>query len=272
MQNRKSSVMKERLKRGDAVCGPWCTIPSATVINVIASAGADFVIIDMEHGAHSFQLVEDMIRAAEVEGCTPLVRVAKNDEVLILQALDIGAHGVIVPHIESKEDAELAISYSKYYPIGERGFSPFTRVGNYSLHNVKNHSQKQNDETMVILVVEGKKGIKSLDQILNLDKLHDKLDAIYIGAYDLSHAVGFPGQVDHPEVRNTLELCINKIRKSGIAAGGYVAKNKEDMQWMCAIGMQFITILPDCTILFHALEPLFNDFRDVKSKETLNKS
>jgi len=257
--------MKARLKEGDVVVGPWCTIASPSIVNVIAAVGLDFVIIDMEHGPHSFETVENMIRAAEVENCTPLVRVPKNDGALILNALDIGAHGVVIPHIESRADAELAVSYAKYYPLGKRGFSSFTRAGGYSLHTVQNHSKTQNEQTLVILVLEGKEGIASLDEILTLEKIEDKVDIIYIGAYDLSQAVGLPGQVDHPEVRKHLEICIKKIKERGIVAGGYVAKNSADISWMLEMGMQFITLLPDCTILFHAFESLYHDFCKIKA-------
>lgn len=261
----KDNNMKSLLREGGVVIGPWCTIASPSVVNVIAAAGLDFVIIDMEHGPHSFQTVEDMIRAAEAENCTPLVRVAKNDEALILNALDLGAQGVMIPHIESRADAELAVSYAKYYPLGRRGLSPFTRAGGYSLHNVQDHSQTQNEQTLVILVLEGKEGIASLDEILTLEKIEDKVDIIYIGAYDLSQAVGLPGQVDHPEVRKHLEICIKKIKERGIAAGGYVAKNSADISWMLEMDMQFITLLPDCTILFHAFESLYHDFCKIKA-------
>lgn len=258
--------LKKRLRNGGVALGTWCTIASPTVINVIAKTGLDFVIIDMEHGPHGFQTVEDMTRAAEVENCTPLVRVAKNEEALILNALDIGACGVIVPHIESKKDAESAIESAKYFPVGNRGFSPFTRAGGYSLHNVQSHSKIQNERTMIILLLEGKEGIANLDSILEIPEVHNKVDVIYIGAYDLSQAVGFPGQVDHPEVRKHMEDSIKKIKALGIAAGGYVAKNREDMTWMCQMGMQFITLLPDCAVLFHAFERFYNDFSSVKSR------
>ncbi|MCX5811479.1 MAG: aldolase/citrate lyase family protein [Proteobacteria bacterium] len=255
------NTLKNTLKKGNVVYGPWCTIPSAAVVNVIAATGVDFIIIDMEHGSHNIETVENMIRAAEVEGCFSIVRVAKNDEALILSALDIGACGVIVPHIESKEDAELAISYTKYYPLGTRGFSPFTRAGGYSLHNVKGHAEKQNKETSLILLLEGKAGIGNLEDILSIEDVETKVDAIYIGAYDLSQALGVPGQVDHPDVRSTMEICIARINKSGIAAGGYVAKDENDIRWMRDMGMQLITLLPDCTMIYHAFERFYHDFR-----------
>ena len=259
----KTNTLKGRLKAGRVVLGTWCTLVSPSVINVIATAGLDFAIIDMEHGPHSFQTAEDMIRAAEIEGCTPLIRVAKNDESLILNALDIGAHGVVVPHIETRSDAELAISHAKYYPVGKRGFSPFTRAGGYSLLNVKTHSRTQNEKTMMILILEGIEGIANLDEILTIEQIEEKIDVIYIGAYDLSQAVGLPGEVDHPKVRKSLEMCVRKIRGRGLAAGGYVAKNGSDIKWMVDMGMQFITLLPDCTVLFHAFESLVHDFREI---------
>ncbi len=256
----KQNNLKTRLRQGEIVIGTWCTIPSSSVINVIVATGLDFVIIDMEHGAHNFQTVEDMVRAAQVENCTPFVRVAKNDEALILNALDLGANGVVIPHIQSKEDADLAISYAKYYPLGSRGFSPFTRAGKYSLNHVKDHAKLQNEKTLVTLMLEGKDGITAIDEILAIKDIREKIDVIYIGVYDLSQAMGFPGEVDHPEVKKQLKICIKKIRDHKIAAGGYVAKNKADISWMCEMGMQFITLLPDCTVLFHAFESLYNDF------------
>ncbi|MCX6692464.1 MAG: aldolase/citrate lyase family protein [Methanoregula sp.] len=153
--------LKIRLKNGEIVAGPWCVIPSATVTDIIAKTGTDFVIIDMEHGAHSFESVENMIRAAENEGCSALVRVAKNDEDHILHALDIGAGGVIIPHIQSRKDAEAAVSAAKYHPLGSRGFSPYTRAGGYSRHNIEKHCSIQNDKTIVCLILEGKDGIEN---------------------------------------------------------------------------------------------------------------
>jgi len=257
---------KDRLKKGDRVLGVWCDLPSPHVINVMAKTGLDFAIIDMEHGFPSFETVDAMIKATEVEGCTAMVRVAKNDESYILKALDMNAKGVLIPHIESVEDAHAAINFSKYHPKGMRGFTSLTRAGGYSLHNVATHCGKQNDRTVVGLLLEGKKGIKNIDKILAMDEIGE-VDFIYIGAYDLSQAFGHPGCVDHPAVKKALETCVKKIRARGLAAGGYVAKDEKDMQWMCAMGMQVITLLPDCTVLFHAYEKLCMDFQRVVSNK-----
>ena len=124
--------IKDRIRNGNVVYGTWCLLPSPEVINVLAKAGLDFVLIDMEHGPMDYALAQKMIMAAESEGCEAIIRVAKNDESDVLRALDIGASGVIVPHIESVSDRERAISYMKYPPLGIRGFSPYTRAGGFS--------------------------------------------------------------------------------------------------------------------------------------------
>jgi 4-hydroxy-2-oxoheptanedioate aldolase len=259
----KVNSLKKRLKNGETIMGGWCDIPSAAAINIIATAGLDFLIIDMEHGPLGIETVNDMIRAVETESCVPLVRVPKNDESYILSVLDVDAHGIVIPHIESLTNAEYAIDSAKYFPEGKRGFSPFTRAGRYSLHNVPNHSRQQNQETLIVLMIEGKEGVDQLADIVKNERVRNNVD---VGAYDLSQAVGFPGQVDHPIVKEKLVECMKIINDAGIAAGGYVAKNQSDIEWMMSIGMRFITILPDVAILYHAYEKYVEQFRTVKNK------
>lgn len=262
-----SDALKKRLKTGAVVAGPWCILPSSDIIEIIAKIGMDFVILDMEHGPHSTEHLVDMIRSADIYGCAALVRVAKNDESHILHALDIGATGLLVPHIESREDAERAIKYAKYHPLGNRGFSPYTRAGGFSPDDIKQHAQVQNARTVLGLLLEGIQGINNLDDILSIQDISEKIDFIYIGAYDLSQAVGCPGEIDHPEVRRHLTVCIKKIRDAGIAPGGYVAKQGEDMRWMCDMGMQIITLLPDLTLIYNAFADTHRIFKQIVQKE-----
>lgn len=254
---RKPNVLKQRLKNGEIVFGPWCVVPSAPLLNIISASGMDFAIIDMEHGPTDYRIAEDMVRAAESENCSPVIRVGQRNESDILKALDIGAQGLLVPHIESREDAADTIRFSKYFPQGERGFSPYTRAGGYGYLGIENHAENENEETLIGIILEGKEGIDNMDSILETDHL----DFVYVGAYDLSQAMGMPGQVQHPAIKKEMERCIRKIRDRGIAAGGYVAKNSEDIKWMKDIGMQFITCLPDTAVIFHAFHDLMQEFK-----------
>ena len=106
-------TLKERLKAGEVVFGPWCVIPSGSVMNIIASAGFDFVIIDLEHGPTSFEVAEEVCRVALPEQESPIIRFGQISEEHILRSLDIGAEGLLVAHVETSEDARNVVSLSK---------------------------------------------------------------------------------------------------------------------------------------------------------------
>ncbi len=250
---------KQRLQKGETVFGIWCVISSGSVMNIIASAGFDFVIIDMEHGPSGFETAEEMVRAAQSEGVSPLIRIGQINEEYILKALDIGVEGILTAHVGSKEEANEVVTLAKYHPEGKRGFSPYTRAGHYSGGDIVQHAGLQNDRTIAGVIVEGSSGVANFDDILSTPNL----DLIYIGAYDLSQALGMPGQVGHPQVRHAMEACMAKARSKGVAAGGYVAKNTTDIQWMIGIGMQFITYLTDCALLHDACKSAVDEFRSV---------
>lgn len=238
-------TLKQRLKNGEFVLGTWCILPSPSVINVLARTGLDFVLLDMEHGPLDFNIALTMVMAAESEGCEALLRVSQNNEVEILKALDIGASGVIVPHIENTHDRQEAISYIKYPPVGVRGFSPYTRAGSYT--SKPSHTKIENEKTISGIIVEGDKGIKDLDYIID-DK---NLDLVYIGVYDLSLALGIPGQVNNPKIIVLLKECVCKIRKKGKAAGA-LFHSLEELKFFKKIGIQFLCYKVDTSVLFDA--------------------
>lgn len=254
---RKTNKLKYKLKRGEFVLGTWNILPSSAVINVLGCAGLDFVVIDAEHGPIGMETAEDLVRAAEVEGMTPIIRVADNDAALVLRALDIGAHGVQIPHISNKNQAQAAVSYVKYPPLGNRGFSPFTRAGRYSLEQSLTHTVKSNQNTLVILNVEGKEGVSNLDQILEVEGI----DVIFLGPYDLSQSVGKPGQIDDPEIFGLIQTCTETIRKAGMAAGCF-ARDNEMMAMLIDCRIQYITYLVDATVLLRTFEQMVEDFRN----------
>ena len=235
------------MAKEEFVLGTWTVLPSPAVINVIAAAGFDYVIIDMEHGPMTFEKAEDMVRAAESKGCTPLLRVPANEEWLILRGLEIGSHGILVPQITNKEAAQKAISAMKYYPQGTRGFSPYTRSGGYTSLKAKTLAKRKNRETLTALLVEGVEGIKNLGEILKIRHL----DLIYLGTYDLTQSAGHPGEPDHPEVQKFVKKCVKQIRNKGVAVGCLAESQVKVKQWK-KLGIQFIAYGADCSLLYHA--------------------
>lgn len=253
---RKPNKLKRMLKDGKTVLGTWCILPSASAVNVLAVSGLDFVVIDMEHGPISYETAEDMVRAAESEDCTPIIRVPKNDESEILRGLDIGAHGIVVPHIESVEQRKMAIKGMKYAPIGERGFSPFTRAAGYAPERTDEHTKKENEETMTVLIIEGEQGVKNLDSIID----DDNIDVVYFGLCDLSQALGIPGELDNPKLKAYVEECVKKVRSKNKAAGAFTT-SMEQLRWFKEIGIQFITYSLDATELCRSFKNTIKEFK-----------
>ena len=252
--------MRQRLKDGEVLCGPWCVVPSPAVANIVAASGFDFLVVDMEHGITSFETAENMVRAAHSEGVHALIRQPNFNEDLVLKSLETGSDGLICAHVESAEDAAKAVSYSRYYPQGVRGFSPFTRAGRYSGgDDIRRHAAIQNERVTVGIILEGKNGLDNLDAILQVEGI----DLIYIGAYDLSQALGMPGDVNHPKIKETMESCVKKIRQADIAVGGFVARTADDIRWMTDIGMQFISYLVDCAVMHLAFKEAADTFKSI---------
>lgn len=253
---RKENVLKRKFASGLFALGTFNAIPSSAVVNVIGCAGFDFIVIDAEHGPIGMETAEDMVRAAEVEGMSPIIRVSESNPALILRALDIGAHGVQIPQISNRLQAQEAVHYAKYPPLGERGFSPFTRAGAYSLKKSLTHTVEANKNTMVVLNVEGVEGIANLDEILKVEGI----DVVFLGPYDLSQSMGKPGEVDDPEVVDGIRSCAEKIRAAGLVAGCF-ARDTDMMAMLIDCGYQYITYLVEATIFLQALEQLVDTFR-----------
>ena len=142
--------------------GTWCVIPSPEVTSIICKAGFDFVIVDMEHGSMDYTLAQRMVTSAQAEGKKAIIRVSRNDESNILRSLDIGSDGIIVPHIKSVEDVNKCISYSKYPPIGNRGYTPYTKSGGYSVTD--SYQEKENKESFVGIILEDEAGLKNIER------------------------------------------------------------------------------------------------------------
>lgn len=242
-------TLKEKLYKGMSVIGTWCELPSPEVVNVLAKAGLDFVIIDMEHGPMDYIVASQMILAAESDRCSPLIRVSRNDESDILRALEISPKGIIVPHVESIEDRKKAISYIKFSPLGIRSFNPYTRAGSYQ--SSKDFTKKQNEDILSILIVEGKKGISQLNEIID-DK---SVDVVYIGAYDLSVSLGIPGDTKNIKIINMLEDTVRKAKKKNKVVG-YMFHDKEEYLLLKKLGIQFLCYKVDTSVILDSFKKI----------------
>lgn len=210
----KPNRLKELLKKGRVAVGIESFTNHAGLVEIMGWTGFDFVFIDTEHAPTEVGATEVTIRAADVTGMTALVRVYENSAPLIGKALDNGAQGVIIPQISSVADAEKAVQAAKYPPLGKRGSCPFTRSAHFGLVPLKENCQRANDETLVILLVEGEEGIKNIPGMLKIKGV----DIIFFGPADFGQSIGLPGEsFEHPRLFAALKDVVRMCDKAGVA-------------------------------------------------------
>lgn len=202
-----SKSLKSKLKENQLTVGSWLTIPHQSVVEIMASANFEWLVIDLEHSAINIETVMNLIGHIQGNNMKALVRVNKNEEVIIKRVLDAGADGVVVPMIKSKEDAEQAVNFVKYPPIGKRGVG-LSRAQGYGT-SFDSYKKWVNEEAVIIAQIEHIDAVNNLEDILNTDGI----DGTIVGPYDLSASMGKPGEYHLPEVKEALER-VNKVTKS----------------------------------------------------------
>ncbi len=251
----RDNQLKRKLKQGEVVIGPFINCAYPAFIEICGLAGFDFAVIDMEHGPLHTLAAEDLCRAADCVGLAPVVRVRKNDPPQIQRALDIGSAGVQVPQIETKEDAEAVVRNSKYSPLGSRGLSFNTRAGLYTSAGTQ-ITDKLNEESLVIVHVEGTRGVENIEEIVSTPHI----DVIFLGPYDLSQSLGIPGQVRDSRVSDLMQKCVTSIRNAGKAAGTFADNPEIAKQWI-DLGVQYVGLGVDVAIFLRACEALVKAVR-----------
>jgi 4-hydroxy-2-oxoheptanedioate aldolase len=254
------NYLKQKLSSGKAVIGTWSIIPSIINIDIIAESGLDFIIVDMEHGPINFETGQSLIISCESKKVSPVIRVGGVIESDILRALDIGCHCVQVPNLNNALKAKEAISYTKYPPIGNRGFSPFTRAGGYSILNAINHTSVSNNNTMLAIHVEGNEGIANIDEILKLEQI----DIVFIGIFDISKSLGIPGQINNKKVIKILKELTEKIIRANKYPGSIV-NNMDQLKQFIDFGIKYITYSVDCNIILESYKNISNHFKKIQN-------
>ncbi len=242
--------LKEALAQGKTVVGPFCKMQDPAIVELAALAGFDFIIIDMEHGPFSIEGAQQMVRAAEAKGITPVVRVTENRETLILRTLDIGVQCIQVPQVGKKEDAEKVVNATLFHPKGERGMCRYVRAAEYTNVEKTQYFGSSNDAILSIVHIEGLEGIENLSEIVKTD-----IDVIFLGPYDLSQSCGVPGQVHHEKVVNRMEEAVLLAKQNGKAIGTFVETPEDAKKWS-DIGVQYLSYSVDVGIVMNAFKDI----------------
>jgi len=203
-----------------------------------------------------FEVVEQMVRAAECGTVSAVVRTREGFAPDILRVMELGTAGVQVPHVSTKETALEVVRFAKYHPAGERGMSPYSRSARYSMDAGPGYTDRLNEESMIIVQVEGLKGLENLDDILTVDET----DVVFLGPNDLSQSLGLPGQMQHPRVVDAMKDAVERIRNAGKAAGVF-AKDTDDARRWADLGVQYVSISMDVGILLEACRGMVQRLR-----------
>jgi 2-dehydro-3-deoxyglucarate aldolase len=194
-----NSNLKKKLKNNELTIGSWITVGHPAVPEILANAGFEWLVIDIEHTTVDLSMVQILIVTIQSRGMAALVRVSKNEEVVIKRVLDAGADGIVVPMVCSAADARQAVDYAKYPPIGKRGVG-IARAQRYST-NIDPYKEWVDNNLVIIAQIEHIDGIRNLEEILNVDGI----DGTIIGPYDLSGSLGIPGHFEEPIVADALK-------------------------------------------------------------------
>ena len=240
--------LKEKLNKRELILGTWVIAPSVYSLDAICASGLDFVILDQEHGSISQNNLLALINTAKANNCYSLVRPPS-----------INADGIQVPNVETFADAKRVIDYSKYPDIGSRGYSPFIPSSRYS-NNGPLWNKKMNNNLVTGINVEGEDGIKNIDEIMRLEEI----DVIFVGLFDLSKALGIPGNVHDEKVSEMLKSVIEKGARYNKSIGT-IATSKKHMGELIKLGLNFIVYLVDMNILFDSYKNIQETFDQLKS-------
>jgi 2-dehydro-3-deoxyglucarate aldolase len=225
--------LREMVMNGKIAVGTLVHIGHPEITEMLSLIGYDWLFIDAEHGPFGIETLQTMLQAMSGTKTVPIIRVPWNEPGLIKQALDIGAYGIIIPLVSSKQDAENFVRAMKYPPVGIRGVMP-RRASRYLL-DIQEYFATADKELLTIVQIETKGGVENISEILSVDGI----DAYFLGPTDLSAAVGHIGQMTHPDV----EAAISKVLAAGKKAhkiGGIYARGLDVIQKRIEQGFQLI--------------------------------
>jgi 2-keto-3-deoxy-L-rhamnonate aldolase RhmA len=231
--------LKWRLHRGEQTVGAWISIPHPDVSEALSTLPFDWFVFDQEHSPLDDQLSQELMQAIKGTRVTPLIRVAWNDPVMIKKALDTGAYGVVVPWVNSRDDAVKAVRACRYPPEGIRGCGP-RRPQLFD----PDYMSTANREILIIAQIETEEAVERAEEILSVEGV----DVFFIGPFDLSTSMGLMGQITHPRVQEAIDKVFKVGKKLDVASGiwcgaGMTVRERLKQGW------QFISLGTDLNLL-----------------------
>lgn len=248
------NAFKRALREDRPQIGLWSVLANTAVAELLGAAGYDWLLIDMEHAPNELPGVQAQLQALRGSATTPIVRPPWNDMVWVKRVLDLGAQTLLIPYVQTAEEAAQAVAYTRYPPAGRRGVAGGTRATQWG--RIHDYYKRVEEELCLLVQVESRQGLANLDAIAATPGV----DGVFIGPADLSADMGHLGKPQHPEVQAAIEDAVRRIRAAGKAAG-ILARGEEGARRWLAAGFSFIAVGVDAVLLAQAADDLAGKFR-----------
>ena len=252
-----TNYFKKKLKTEQQI-GMWVGLANGYCAEIAANAGFDWLLIDGEHAPNDVRSILEQLQAIAPYPSQAVVRPVTGDVHLIKQLLDIGAQTLLIPMIETAEQAELMVKATRYPPEGIRGVgAALARASRWN--NLPNYLNTADEEICVLVQIESKKGLENIDAILAVDGI----DGVFIGPADLSAALGYRGHPGHPDVQKIIVDSIAKIRQAGKAAG-ILSADEALARTYLELGTAFVAVGVDTSLLMKSMTQLLGKFKTLE--------
>ncbi|WP_102958173.1 HpcH/HpaI aldolase family protein [Mangrovicella endophytica] len=238
--------LRQRLRDSEPLLATFSILRSAESVEIVALAGFDAIILDLEHGPYGVETLGPLILAAHARGIHAIARVLKNDAAMIGAVLDAGADGVLVPQVSTPTEAQAVVAAARFAPEGARGANSWVRAAGFN--GTPEWFARANAEVAVIVMIEGRTGADNAEAIMATPSL----DGVFLGPVDLSHALGVPGQIDHPLVLDKMTGVIDEAKRHSLATAVFAPTPQGARRWM-ELGVRLVACGVDTGHLFQAL-------------------
>ena len=248
------NAFKQALKAGQPQIGLWSSLSSSYTVEVIAGAGFDWLLLDMEHSPSDLENLLSQLQAAAPHATHPVVRVPWNDMVTMKRVLDVGAQSLLVPYVAGAQEAAAAVSYTRYPPQGVRGVAGTTRATRFG--RIKDYARRAHEEICLLVQVETQAALDEIEAICGIEGV----DGVFVGPADLHASLGHTGEIANPKVKPLIDDAIRRIRKAGKAPGILTPSEEDARRWLDC-GALFVAVGADVGILARGADALAAKFK-----------
>ena len=249
-----ANPFKRALRANRPQIGLWSSLASHLSVEVVAGAGFDWLLLDMEHAPNELPMVHSQLQACSSGTAHPIVRPPWNDMVVIKRLLDIGVQSLLIPYVQTEEEARNAVAFTRYPPHGVRGFATGPRANNYG--RITDYVQTYADELCVLVQVEARLGLDNLEAIAAVEGV----DGVFIGPADLAAALGYAGDLKHPQVQAAIEDAIRRLVAVGTPAGILFGDEQLARRYL-ELGCLFTAVGSDLALLARGADALAARFK-----------